>query len=217
LYSVYGRLCLNVPCPFTRSLDMDRANVLLEAVERGVNSPWTSSLGRLFDAVAALSGLRYEVSFEGQAAMALEGELPAAGGSNLGRSYRFALVREGGKLLVDSRPMVRELVDDLNSSLPVPLVSLKFHRAAVNALAASARVLREGTGVNRVVLAGGCFQNAFLLGGLEKRLKRDGFLVLSPGRVPAGDGGLSVGQAAVALARLEVKSDGRLSAVGAGI
>jgi hydrogenase maturation protein HypF len=167
---------------------------LLQALERGVNAPLTSSAGRLFDALAALLGLCQETSFEGQAAQALQAaaeRVPAQA------PYPVALVPEDSGLLADWAPALAALLADRAAGVPVPQIAGRFHATLAALIADVARQL----GVCRVVLAGGCFQNRRLLGETRARLEQAGLAVWWPQRLPPGDGALAAGQAAVAMAR----------------
>ncbi|HEX2164058.1 MAG TPA: carbamoyltransferase HypF, partial [Thermoanaerobaculia bacterium] len=169
-----------------------------EAVERlatsGVRSPPTSSAGRLFDAVAALLGVRERVSFEGQAAM----ELEAIAGSAEAPSYPFAVDPGDGPFRLRFGPAIRALVEEIAAGGERRRIAARFHRTLIEALAAAARLARERHGLERVALAGGCFQNALLLEGAREALAGAGFEVLLPVSVPPNDGGLALGQAMAA-------------------
>lgn len=168
-------------------------------IERGVNAPETTSVGRLFDAVAALCGIRRKASFEGQAAMLLE----AAGSGTKGAAYPLPLVpalpRPGGPSLeLDWRPLLEALLDDLDRGAGADVVSARFHAALVGAIVEVA----EAVGEPRVALTGGCFQNRTLVLSASAALEAEGFEVLLHRHVPPGDGGIALGQAVVAAARL---------------
>ncbi|HEY3382427.1 MAG TPA: carbamoyltransferase HypF [Vicinamibacterales bacterium] len=168
--------------------------IIRTMLERRVNTPRTSSVGRLFDAVAAIVGLRQHVRYEGQAAMELEFALDEVATDE---HYPFDL-RDGGSecWAVDWAPLVDALVADVRAGRPVPLVSARFHNALVDALVAVA----SRTGVERVVLSGGCFQNRYLTEQSVRRLREAGFRPYWHQRVPPNDGGIALGQvAAVAL------------------
>lgn len=165
-------------------------------VARGIQAPLASSAGRLFDAVAALLDLRRCVSFEGQAAMALEA-LAAAGPA---RPYPFALEPTADGFLLRFSPAVRALAEEAAAGGDPGWIAARFHRTLVDSLVAGAHRAREERGLERVVLAGGCFQNALLLDGAHGALAAAGFAVLVPSSVPPNDGGLALGQAVAAAA-----------------
>ena len=164
-------------------------------MERGINSPLTSSCGRLFDAVAALAGIRHRVNYEAQAAIELE---MAIGNSSDDSAYPFELVSEGEGWIIDTHGLFAALLRDLSHDLPVGDISRRFHNGLAEVLADVANRLRARSGLERVCLSGGTFQNMYLFDRLCDRLGKDGFQVFSQSDVPAGDGGLSLGQALVA-------------------
>ncbi|MFF5210875.1 carbamoyltransferase HypF [Streptosporangium sp. NPDC000396] len=163
----------------------------------GVNSPLTSSAGRLFDAVAALIGLHDTVNYEGQAAIALEQRADPAERS----AYSAGFLDEAGLLLIQTGDLVRAVVDDLRGRTDPATIAARFHNGLAAVTAASCVRLRADTGIGTVALSGGVFQNRLLTDGLVQALQRHGFRVLTHHRVPPNDGGISLGQAAVAAAR----------------
>ncbi|KFA92183.1 carbamoyltransferase HypF [Archangium violaceum] len=165
------------------------AEVLVTMLERGLQSPRTTSMGRLFDAVAACSGIRMQAGFEGQAAMALE----FAAGAGEAEPYPLPL-GDGTPAVADWEPLLRELLADRKRGVPSPLMAARFHAA----LAVLAESIAVRVGLPRVVLSGGCFQNLRLLRDVRARLLARGFGVFSPRQYPPNDGGLSLGQVAVA-------------------
>jgi hydrogenase maturation protein HypF len=166
----------------------------------GLNSPLTSSAGRLFDVVAAILGLCAQTSFEGQAAMAVEF---AAGRAENGFAFPLPLLTEDEeRLVVDWRPMLKELTRALRGGVSPKELAAGFHAWLAMAIVSVARQI----GIESIVLTGGCFQNALLAELATERLRARGFRVFRHRRVPPGDGGLAVGQAAFAArAMLEEK------------
>ena len=169
---------------------------LLRMIERRVNSPLTSSCGRLFDAVAALLGVRSRINYEAQAAIELEALMD--GGKDDGGSYPFAVTQEAGVRIIDPSPMFQALLRDLARGEGKSVMSRRFHCGLVDAFSAVACALAGETGLDRVCLSGGSFQNVFLLERLTAALERAGLRVYSQAEVPTGDGGISLGQAMVA-------------------
>jgi len=178
--------------------------VLENMMARGFNSPLTSSLGRVFDGVAAVLGIRQAVSFEGQAAM----ELEAVAGGPTKRRYPYGIVREGGKLILDLGPLVRAVAEDVIRGKDRGAVAAAFHGTIVEAVAEMAAAVREETGRERAALSGGCFQNRLLLEGTVRALKRKGFTVYTHRLLPPNDGCIALGQAVAAAARLAAREDG---------
>jgi hydrogenase maturation protein HypF len=199
LYRHFGRDFLRFQIPFVQQLDPARVKILLQATARNLNSPLTSSCGRLFDAVAALAGIRNEVNYEAQAAVELEMAMAGWPGE-LG--YELEITQQEGQLIFTTHELFSALIADLERSKPVAVISARFHLGLVEVLARAAEMLRRRTQLNRVCLSGGSFNNRFLLEKLEARLRANDFEVFTHSEVPAGDGGLSLGQAMVAAHRL---------------
>jgi hydrogenase maturation protein HypF len=172
-------------------------DTLVAVLARPGLAPRTSSMGRLFDAVAAIVGREAcpaaQISFEGQAAMALEF---AANGSETG-AYPLSLA-DGTPAVADWEPLVRAVLADRAAGAPAGEISARFH----NALAGLAVACARRFGLSRVVLTGGCFQNALLSARCRGRLAEAGFNVYTHGKVPPGDGGISLGQVSIAARRL---------------
>jgi hydrogenase maturation protein HypF len=174
-----------------------------QMLARRVNAPLTSSAGRLFDAVAALAGVRQRVSYEGQAAVELEGlatpEAPAG-------SYPFSVcegpAREMLPSVVDTRPLIAAVVRDVTRGVPAGLIARRFHSTLVEMIVHVCGSIRQETGLSAVALSGGGFLNALLTEEAGARLRAEGFAVYRHREVPPGDGGLSLGQLAVAAARM---------------
>jgi hydrogenase maturation protein HypF len=167
-------------------------------LDRSVNSPLTSSMGRLFDAVAAISGARAsEVTYEGQAAVALEwlatGLAPDGG-------YPIELFEEGDRLVIDTRPLIAAAAADARAGAGAARIGRRFHSTVVEMIATVCGRLRRRTGLDAVALSGGVFVNAILAREAAVRLERDGFRVLRHRVVPPNDGGLCLGQLAAVCA-----------------
>lgn len=195
---------LLISCGESAALDYfeqygDRAALLLQACKQGLNSPATSGVGRLFDAVAALAGVRTVATYEGQAAMELEQVLDRSAGG----SYGFDLSREGDMVVFDWRQLIRDVVRDARAGCSSGTISARFHRALVQLLVKLASLAEKRYDSGRVVLSGGVFQNAYLLGRGIAALRESGFSVHANARVPTNDGGISYGQAAAASRLLE--------------
>ena len=176
-------------------------------IARGLNSPPASSCGRLFDAVAAAIGICRECqAYEGEAAMRLEAIVDeAALGDTHG--YPFAIMRDAGLVTLEPRPMWQALLRDLAADTPAPVIAARFHQGLAAAITAMARALAErGARFDTVALSGGCFQNRILFEETVRGLQALGFSVLGHAQVPANDGGLALGQAAIAAARLQERT-----------
>jgi hydrogenase maturation protein HypF len=204
LRTAYGDTMATLDLALLRRLDRAAWRTLSRAIDRGLNAPLTSSAGRLFDAVASLLGLRDRVEFEGQAAM----ELEAVAEPDADRTYPTGLTESEGTLIVRTPDVIRGVVDDLLREIPPATISARFHATLVDMLVRVCRRLRERTAVGAVALSGGVFQNAWLLGAAIHELEAAGFEVYSHRQIPANDGGLSLGQAAVAARRTNGKDGG---------
>ncbi len=151
----------------------------------------TSSVGRLFDAVAAFLDLHQSLSFEGQGAMAVE---YAISGVKTAAHYRFAIDNRSGVHVINWEPLIRGILADRSQKLSPALIAAKFHNSLIEMIV----LLSQTFGIERIVLSGGCFQNQYLLEGAIKRLRASGFKVYWPQRIPPNDGGIALGQAAIA-------------------
>jgi len=178
-----------------RSLTTMEYTTLTAMVTRGLNSPLTSSMGRLFDAVAALTGVRADAIYEGQAAIELEALAdPAEPGA-----YRFGLVGSD-PVVIDPEPVVRSILDDIAAGVPTPAISARFHRAVVNASVDVAVSACERTGVRHVACCGGVFMNRIVLAGVMEGVEAAGLTALIHRDLPMNDGAVSYGQSVVAWA-----------------
>ena len=186
LWSVKDLLPLNA---FTLS----EQRILRRALERRINTPLTSSAGRLFDAVAAIIGVRQRTRFEGQAAMELE---YLADGADSDSQYPFALVRSQEPWIVNTEPMIRAILEDRRLAVSSVTTARKFHNTLAQMILAVATAANE----RNVVLSGGCFQNAYLTERVIAMLHASGFQPYWHQRVPPNDGGIALGQVLAAMA-----------------
>jgi len=163
-------------------------------IEKGFNSPLTSSMGRLFDAVSSLIGVRSKISYEGQAAIELE---YAASDGDFG-SYGFSIISEYGISSVKSSDIVKGILEDMLNKVSVGIIAARFHETIASVVLKCCLIIRGNTGLNRVALSGGVFQNITLLEKCIVKLKKNEFEVFIHGDVPANDGGIALGQAVMA-------------------
>ena len=176
---------------------------------RGLNSPLSSSCGRLFDAVAAAVGVcRERVQHEGQAAIELEALAAPCFDAEASRAYPARYQEEEGHGVLSWAPLWKGLLADLQLGVESAVIAARFHQGLAQAVAQVARGLVKQHGLEEVVLSGGVFQNRLLLEGVSDRLYKAGLQVHAPIDLPANDGGLSLGQAAVAAALQRVKARG---------
>jgi hydrogenase maturation protein HypF len=184
--------------------DVER-RVLVDALERGINAPVTTSAGRLFDAIASLTGLRQRTGFEGQAAMDLEFAADPA----VDDDYPFDITREGARvalgswlappLVIDWAPMIRAIVDEVRGGVATGVIAARVHNTLAGMIVSVARLQVEPA----VVLSGGCFQNRYLTERAVTALRHAGFRPYWHQRIPPNDGGIALGQVAAYLRNKE--------------
>ncbi|HEY3265706.1 MAG TPA: carbamoyltransferase HypF [Armatimonadota bacterium] len=170
-----------------RAMKAAERHTLASMLENGLNAPITTSMGRLFDAVSSLAGVRQEDQFEGQAAMELEYAMD--GYAALEKGYAFGFKCDG-PIILDWQPVIEAVIADVQRRQPAAAISARFHNGLVDAIAEVARRVGEPT----VALSGGCFQNLYLLERTLRRLEADGFRPLRHRDVPPNDGGIALGQ-----------------------
>ncbi len=187
--------CFEQNCRFLKTLPRERIDIARQMAARQVRSPLTSSCGRLFDAVAALIGLRTHVSFEAQAAMELEACCEDAVEDS---PYTLTIRKEDDCFSIGTARLFQEILDDLYEGVPKGTISLRFHKGLIAVFANLVQQISRETGIRQVCLSGGCFLNLRLSVGLEEKLKLLGFKVFTQSQVPPGDGGLGLGQAVIA-------------------
>ncbi|GBE40842.1 carbamoyltransferase HypF [bacterium BMS3Bbin09] len=189
LYSTFGEKSLDMEC---MAIPEKEKAFLIEMMKKDINSPLTTSMGRLFDGVAAMIGLNQRVSYHAQAAIALE-QLALRSGE--GGSYPVVVKSS----MIGHMPLIKGIVDDINNSVPKEDIARKFHNTITDIIINAAGSLRGDTGISVVALSGGVFQNALLLESTFGRLQEKGFTVLIHQIVPPNDGGISLGQAVSAI------------------
>ena len=188
----------DLPC--VTGADETERRIVARMLETGSGCTPTTSIGRLFDAIAALLDVRQDVQYEGQAAIELEALAGAAVPGADPRGWAPAVTRVGGALVLDPRPAVASAVAAVRAGAPRKDAARGFHEGLALGVSEAAALLREGTGVGVVGLTGGVFANALLTHACRARLEALGFAVLVHERVPCNDGGLALGQVAVAAA-----------------
>ena len=193
LYTVFGRKFLSFPLPFLRELDRSKTDMVLRMIEKNINTPLSSSIGRLFDTAAALLGLCSYSSFDAEGPMRMEA-LITEPADNLSSEYYPVKIAES----IDPSPIISGIVDDILQKLSAGKISLKFHNSIIQIIVMAAEAIRKSTGLNTCALSGGVFMNTYLLSGCRKTLKSRGFTVLTQSKVPSNDGGIALGQIAVA-------------------
>lgn len=196
LYKVYGREFLNLDLPVLKQTDREKTEMIIKMIDRKINCPLTSGAGRLFDAVASLTGLAQVASFQAEGPMRLESLINEA----IKESYPFT---SGAPIGLDIT--IRSIVDDIISNADKVTIATKLHNTILLIIFDSVKTIRSTEGINKVVLSGGVFQNKYLLTRTTEILQKDNFEVYSHASVPTNDGGIALGQLAVASKRRELK------------
>jgi hydrogenase maturation protein HypF len=178
--------------PFMQTLNEKAIDIVRQQVHKKLNAPLTSSMGRLFDAVAGLCGVRNEVSYEAQAAI----ELEVLSKKYIGAAYPYPYQITGGIILL--RDMFQNIIDDVKLKQPAGYVGARFHHTISDLAADISKRARGDTGINEVALSGGVWQNQVLLELTRENLLRENFIVYTHRQTPANDGGLALGQAVIA-------------------
>jgi hydrogenase maturation protein HypF len=216
LDQAWGDSLWQLRLPLLKAIDRPAAELVLRAARQAINSPLTSSCGRLFDAIAAICGICRSTSYEGQAAVELESLLgPYASWPDRTAPYSFdiadrhvqadamqpaetSISSAPSPLIIDSVPAIRQLIDDVVAGRAMRDVSLSFHDGLVDVLGRAAEIVSRRHGIRQVVLSGGCFQNRYLATRLPRQLAERGLEVFTHRQVPPGDGGIALGQVMVA-------------------
>lgn len=198
LYQVYGRALTNLDLPLTRVIEKQSILRVIESVEKNINCPLSSGAGRLFDGIAAITGVCIHSLFHAEGPMRLESIIEPG----IHDCYSFNV---SNTLSFDEG--IRELCNDLQAQVPSGVIAARFHNTIIEASVCCIREIARDTGLRKVVLSGGSFQNKYLFECLESRLISDNFNVFSHSLIPCNDGGIALGQLAVAAARISLGSN----------
>lgn len=202
LYQVYGDDFLSLEIDFVARLDKAKWRVLRQMSQRNLNAPRSSAMGRFFDAVAALVGLRDVANYEAQAAI----ELERCADESCRETYAFEITESRPRILrLDST--LRAIVQDLQNGIAINVIAARFHNTVANITAQMCDEIRRERGLQQVALAGGVFQNVLLLRRTLDALKSRGFEVLWPQKLPFNDGAIAFGQAVVANAQSQSRKE----------
>ena len=197
LYTLLGEGFSLAGLPLS-NLNPDELEVIKQQVKQKINCPLTSSAGRLFDAVSALVGVRGEIDYEAQAAIELEMLAPDETPALNTASYPFSVVEQQGTRVVRLAELFTAIISDIKNGVSIDIMSLRFHNTVAGIIAAVCKLVAAETGISKVALSGGVFQNRLLLRLSTSALKKEGFQVLTHHLVPCNDGGISLGQAVIA-------------------
>ncbi len=196
ILSLLGETALKPDLPFLKEVDSLEIDIIKKQIERKINSPLTSSCGRLFDAVSALIGMRGEIDYEAQAAIELE--MVAYDEVNETDHYPFSIIEQDGLSVVKLQDLLSAIIYDLQSNTTKATIAVKFHNTIAQMIRELCQVISAKTGITQVVLSGGVFQNRLLLRKAVSLLEASGFSVFTHQQVPCNDGGISLGQAVIA-------------------
>jgi len=195
LYKSFGKKIFDEDLPFMRDLDPEKIQIVLQAIDKKINSPLSSSAGRLFDAIAAITNVCTNSKFHAEAPMRLEAM--AHPGTDI--AYPFDMDD-----IISFRSTLQEILIDQKTHVGVEIISAKFHNTFINVIFAVANLIRKKTGIKKVVLSGGTFQNKYILSRIEQKLEKDGFAVFSQQKIPSNDGGIALGQLAIAAKKIQL-------------
>ena len=189
LYSMYGRELFHLDLPFMREIDQKTLEMVVVMIEKKINCPLTSSVGRLFDAISAMTGLCAQSTFHAEAPMRLESVISHISDE----SYNFDFSET-----ISVKPMIIQIVNDIHNALPVSDIAVKFHNTIINIGVEVSEKLRSKFNINKLVISGGTFQNKYILQKLENVILDRGFEIYINENVPSNDGGIALGQIAIA-------------------
>jgi hydrogenase maturation protein HypF len=192
LYKVYGRDFLKLEIPFLKDISSEKINLIIQAIDKKINCPLTSSAGRLFDAVSAIANICSVNGFEAEAPMRLESIID----SKCKEHYNYKIDQ-----IVCFDLTIKGIVDDVLNAVEISVISAKFHNTIISVILEAAKTTREKYSLNKVVLSGGVFQNKYLLEGIENSLIENKFEVFTHSKIPSNDGGIALGQLAIAAKR----------------
>jgi hydrogenase maturation protein HypF len=172
-------------------------NILSQMIDKKINSPLASSMGRLFDGVSSLIGVCDFAGYEGEAAIKLEKIIGGEGLSSKA-GYKFRYIKENGMIIIDWEPIIKGVIKDLERGVKKPEISLKFHNAVCDMIKDVCSMLKKKYKTKKVCMSGGVFQNKYLLGHVKPILEKAGFNAYAHKRIPTHDGGTALGQAILA-------------------
>jgi hydrogenase maturation protein HypF len=198
ILSLLGESALNQGLPFMKEVSKLEIEIIKRQIEKGINSPLTSSMGRLFDAVSALIGVRGEIDYEAQAAVELEMAAYKGDYTDNAESYPYHIAEDKGIRIVRLGALLSAITEELKQGTSQGRISAKFHNTIAQMLNEMCQAIANETGIKQVALSGGVFQNRLLLGKTVNLLETNGFQVLTHMQVPTNDGGISLGQAVIA-------------------
>lgn len=202
LQHAFGDSFLDLNIPFVKKIVRKDWKALRDASKKGLNSPLTSSMGRLFDAVASMIIPIFKVSHEAEAAIKLQ--MLAEEAQHEKCAYKYKIKKEGGSLIIDPSIMIREIIRDIKKGIDRKYIAARFHNTIAQIILDVCKGLKRSTGIKKAAISGGVFQNKLLLNKVCSMLKAEGFDIYLHRESSATDAGISAGQAVVAGARCRV-------------
>ncbi|MBN2520478.1 MAG: carbamoyltransferase HypF [Bacteroidales bacterium] len=194
LYKIYKDEVFNLDIPFIRNLDKSKVVTIISAIKNNINTPLSCSAGRVFDAVAVITGICSKTLFHAEAPMRLENIID----NKIVDEYPFDIKEE-----VNLQSVFKGIVEDLKRNIAASAISAKFHNTINSIIFTVVKNIKNETGINKIVLSGGTFQNKYLSEKIENRLIKNKFNIFVPRQIPANDGGIALGQLAIAAKRRE--------------
>ncbi len=201
LYKTFREDAFNLKLPVFSKVEGKKISAVREMLVNNINCPPASSMGRLFDAVSAITGIRTNITYDAQAA--IEMEMAAEAGKKKMSPYIFGTLQKSGKVVIDTAPVIKSMVGDVERGVSPDIISYRFHAGVAEIITEICKRIKEEKNISEVVLSGGVFQNTVLLGMTVRRLKRSGFRVYTHRRLPPNDACISAGQAAIAGSTLD--------------
>jgi hydrogenase maturation protein HypF len=194
LYMVFGRKFMNLELNFNKRWKKEQVNILIDMIDKNINSTQTSSYGRLFDAVSSILGICDKVNYEAQAAI----ELEMIASTDVDKKYKYEIISNENMLIIDPSNIIQEIIKDMLNNISVNIISAKFHNTLIEIINEMCIRLKNYFKIDKVALSGGVFQNRYLTEGVIRKLTNYGFICYHHSKVPTNDGGISLGQAVIA-------------------
>jgi hydrogenase maturation protein HypF len=196
LYSIFGADISQLDLPFLQKLDVHKKQLILAALDKGINSPKSCSAGRWFDAVAAITGICVEAGFHAEAPMRLE----ACIDKSETKRYPWEILSKGD---IELKKLIEAIIHDIHSKIPVSKISARFHNTIAEIIIHQINTISKNTGIKKAVVSGGTFQNKYLLAKLESEYDTNEIKLYTQTLIPANDAGIALGQLAIAARRRE--------------
>lgn len=198
LYSVFGREFINLNTNFNKRWEKEKIGILLDMIDKNINSPQTSSCGRLFDAVSSILGICDKLNYEAQAAI----ELEMVALTGVDKKYKYEIISTKDILIIDTSLIIEGIIKDMLNNISIGVISAKFHNTLIEIIVKMCMLFKSRFGIDKVALSGGVFQNRYLTEGVIQRLTNHSFICYHHSKVPTNDAGISLGQVVIAGRRI---------------